>query len=86
MHIFFSPRLLTTNMSPPQHSPLRIISYLVPDISVEYFEFITHYLEDALKVKTILCYESRFDGPRKGNLDVFESSTADIGISLFIFI
>ena len=66
-------------MNPHRRSPIRIISYLVPDISIEYFEFIAHFLEDVLKVDTVLCYESRFSGPKKGNLDVFESNIADIG-------
>ena len=66
-------------MNRQKGSPLRVITYLVPGISVEYFEFIAHYLEDVLNLNSVLCYESRFCGPRKGQLDVFESNLADVG-------
>jgi len=65
-------------MNRQKGSPLRVITYLVPGISVEYFEFIAHYLEDVLNLNSVLCYESRFCGPRKGQLDVFESNLADV--------
>jgi len=68
------------------HSPIRIITYLVPDIAIEYFELIAHYLEDVLQVHTILCYESRTNGPQQGKLDVFQSNNADIGKPKFAIV
>jgi len=59
---------------------LRLITYLVPSHPVELYECVAHYLEDELKVRTTLMYESRdiidlFDG----RPDHFTLNEADLG-------
>ena len=63
-----------------ENTPLRLITYLVPSISVEFFEAIGDYLENALKKESVLMYESRFNGPMKDRVDLFKANLADIGI------
>ncbi|XP_057367731.1 uncharacterized protein LOC130688730 [Daphnia carinata] len=58
--------------------PLRIITYLVPGLSVELFESISQYLESSLGKETMLFYESRFDGPQSDRIDPFETKVADL--------
>ncbi|XP_050420941.1 uncharacterized protein LOC126833564 [Adelges cooleyi] len=59
---------------------LRLITYLVPSHPVELYECIAHFLEDELKLKATLFYESR------DSIDLFETRSdpftineADIG-------
>jgi len=42
---------------------LRIATYMSPRLPVEYFETIQQYLEEKLKVRTYLVYETRSGGP-----------------------
>lgn len=61
--------------------PLRVITYLVPSISVEVFETFTQYLESALQREAMLIYESRFGGPLSSRADPFKENIADLGMS-----
>lgn len=58
--------------------PLRIITYLVPGLSVELFENISQYLEASLGTETMLFYESRFNGPQSDRIDPFKTNVADL--------
>ncbi|KAI9562702.1 hypothetical protein GHT06_010156 [Daphnia sinensis] len=58
--------------------PLRIITYLVPGLSVELFENVSQYLESSLGKETMLFYESRFIGPQSDRIDPFKTKVADI--------
>lgn len=59
--------------------PLRIITFLVPGLSVELFENISQYLEASLGTETMLFYESRFNGPQSDRIDPFKTNVADLG-------
>ncbi len=68
-----------------QQVPLRIITYLVPGLTVELFETISQYLEVSLNRETMLIYESRFTGPQSDRSDPFKTNTADLGIYIYWF-
>jgi phosphonate transport system substrate-binding protein len=46
-----------------QISCLRIATYMAPRLPVEYFETVQQYLEEKLKIRTYLVYETRSEGP-----------------------
>lgn len=55
---------------------IKIATFLVPSVSVEFFESLQAYLEQKLKCHSLLRYESRFECPS----DIFtESNAVDIG-------
>lgn len=55
---------------------LKVATFLVPSVSVEFFESLQSYLEQKLSCHSILRYESRFESPQ----DIFnESTSCDIG-------
>ncbi|CAG0905013.1 unnamed protein product [Cyprideis torosa] len=58
---------------------LRVATYLVPSIRVQFFEFVAQYLEEALKKPVTLIYESRGHGGFvEGHGDPFEQDECDI--------
>lgn len=60
---------------------LRLVTYLVPGHPVELYECVAHYLEDELKLRTTLTYESRdiIDLLDDGRPDLFLLNEADVG-------
>lgn len=58
---------------------LNIATYLVPSISIEFFEAVMVYLEHKLKCQTTLRYESRWEGPPKERADIFDDDGVDLG-------
>lgn len=60
---------------------LHVATYLVPSISVEFFESLLQYLEQKLVCRTSLVYESRSEGPPSDGTDLFTGDHAfDIGM------
>lgn len=63
-------------------STLHVATYLVPSISVEFFESLLQYLERKLGCQTTLRYESRSEGPLHDGSALFTGSHAvDVGMS-----
>lgn len=60
----------------------RCATYLVPSISVEYFEAVANYLETKFNSFTSLLYESRFEGPTVDRPDPFVNNELDLGIMI----
>lgn len=59
---------------------LHVATYLVPSISVEFFESLLQYLERKLDCRTTLLYESRYEAPPANGSSLFKGSHAvDIG-------
>lgn len=58
---------------------MRIATFLVPSISIEFFEALSHYLEHKSKCYTTLTCESRWDGPNKDRPDIFGDEGVDLG-------
>ena len=58
---------------------LRLITYLSPGLPVEFFEMISHYLEEKMKCPVYLIYESRWTGPPEGRADPFTLDHVDLG-------
>ena len=59
---------------------LHLATFLVPSISVEFFEALVWYLEKELKCHVTLLYESRFEGPPTSRADMLIGPrAADIG-------
>lgn len=57
---------------------LRVATFLVPSISVEFFEALLRYLEQEMECRTTLMYESRTEHPAA---DLFKGSHAmDMGM------
>lgn len=60
---------------------LNVATYLVPSISIEFFEALMVYLERKLKCHTTLRYESRWEGPPNERADIFDDEGVDLGNS-----
>lgn len=58
---------------------LRLVTYMCPSHPVEMFETIMAYLEEEVKVKAVLQYESRHPGPLPDREDPFEHDLIDLG-------
>lgn len=58
---------------------LNVATYLVPSISIEFFEALMLYFERKLKCHTTLRYESRWEGPPKERADIFGEDGIDLG-------
>lgn len=58
---------------------LNVATYLVPSISIEFFEALMVYFERRLKCHTTLRYESRWEGPPKERADIFDEDGIDLG-------
>jgi hypothetical protein len=63
-------------------STLHVATYLVPSISVEFFESLLQYLEKKLSRRISLVYASRSEGPPSdGTADLFAGDHAiDVGM------
>ncbi|XP_072156510.1 probable ABC transporter phosphonate/phosphite binding protein PhnD2 isoform X2 [Bemisia tabaci] len=57
---------------------LRLVTYMCPSHPVEMFETIMAYLEEEVKVKAVLQYESRHPGPLPDREDPFEHDLIDL--------
>ena len=67
-------------MADGTHRTLRLATFLVPSISVEFFEALVLYLEKKMKCQATLLYESRFEGPQSAREDLFSGPHAvDLG-------
>ncbi len=58
---------------------LRLITYLSPGISVEFFEAVADHIGSELGTATSLRTEPRFSGPPRGSDDPFSRGEADVG-------
>ncbi|XP_076472936.1 uncharacterized protein LOC143302239 [Babylonia areolata] len=58
--------------------PLRIMTYMSPDVAIELFEVVRDYLEEKLGITAYLMVESRTTGPPEGRPDPLTSNDADM--------
>ena len=82
MHVsplFLSLQLFSELDGVKMKTKLNIATYLVPSISIEFFQAVMVYLERKLKCHTTLRYESRWEGPPKERADIFDDDGVDLG-------
>lgn len=58
--------------------PLRIMTYLSPDVPITLFELVRDFLEEKTGMKGYLITESRWDGPPEDRTDPLTGDIADI--------
>lgn len=86
-HSRMGDRLVITNEQPMEgKQSLRIVTYLLPSLPIEYFSLLVQYLESKLDLHICLMVETRAGGPLLDRPDPFTANEADIGSIILIFV